>query len=66
MQFLHFCFGLGAFISPLFVAWLGGKSYILFGVLSFILAIVCFFFDSPKIHKERAGTTPDKDFTPIP
>lgn len=51
MQFLHFCFGVGAFLSPLFVAWFGGKSYIIFGVVSFALMVVCFIFDSPKIHK---------------
>lgn len=57
MQFLHFCFGLGSFLSPLFLAWIGEQAYYLFGIISLVLMVVFFFFDSPKIHKDKEGTT---------
>lgn len=50
MQFLHFCFGLGSFFSPIFVAWLGNSAFILFGVLALVVMAGFFSFDSPKIH----------------
>jgi FHS family Na+ dependent glucose MFS transporter 1 len=52
MQFLHFCFGMGAFISPLFLANMGGASYIVFGVASLILVVPSLWFKSPSIHKK--------------
>lgn len=55
MQFLHFCFGLGSFISPLCLAWLGEQAYSLFGMMSLIMVVVFFLFDSPKIHKNKEG-----------
>lgn len=53
MQFLHFCFGLGSFIAPLCLAWLGEQAYTVFGMTSFLLMIAFFLFDSPKIHKHK-------------
>ena len=51
MQFLHFCFGLGSFFSPLFLAWLGKSAFILFAILGLVVLVGCFSLDSPKIHK---------------
>lgn len=51
MQFLHFCYGIGAFTSPLIISGLGEYSFQIFGVICFVVGAICYFLDPPRIHK---------------
>lgn len=51
MQFLHFCYGIGAFTSPIIMSGLGQEAFKYFGLICLIVGCVCIFIDPPRIHK---------------
>jgi carbon starvation protein CstA len=53
MQALHFCFGLGASISPILEGFMGENAYKIFAVFSLLSMILILTVDSPKIHKQN-------------
>lgn len=48
MQILHFGFGIGAFVSPLFSTMLGKHSMDVIGILCVVCAILIYLQPSPK------------------
>lgn len=52
MQFLHFCYGVGAFTSPIIMSSMGASAFKMFGVTSLIMGAICMMLSPPRIHKE--------------
>lgn len=51
MQFLHFCYGIGAFTSPIIMSGVGQDAFKVFGLICLAMGCVCVFLDPPRIHK---------------
>lgn len=66
MQFLHFCFGFGAFIAPLFLAAIGASSYTLFGVVGLVLMIPAMCIHSPETQKKLEANPEEEQLREIP
>jgi FHS family Na+ dependent glucose MFS transporter 1 len=66
MQFLHFCFGLGSFISPLILATIGSNAYIALGLVSLLMIVPSFCFPSPVIHKNLEDKQEENTLQDIP
>lgn len=66
MQFLHFCFGVGALISPMLFATIGSTSYIVFGFASLTMVAPMLCVHSPAIHKKAEERQESKRLQDMP
>lgn len=51
MQILHFCYGIGASVSPIIMSALGEASFKLFAVVALVMGVFALRLDPPRLHK---------------
>ena len=50
MQGLHFAFGVGASLSPVFIAWIEGTTFLIFGIISIVIGLGTLTIKSPEVR----------------